>query len=535
MSESRNARAVRQFEEYLANNDIEKITQELPKLLKLVLKLDTRMDRILKQSDNQQIEMLKLKENIEEKNNRISTLLDNAGQGFLYFDENLIIGSEYSKEAKRIFAQEIAGLDISTLLYDDASDGEFFKFTLQGILQSDEFQQEVLISLLKNEFIINDAYIEVEYKVLNEHSFMLILTDVTAKKKLAQQIKDEQQVLKMVVETVTTLEQFVSVKADYEAFVSKLDGYKSLDRLSSLRKEIHTYKGLFAQKEMLNIVKRLHDFESIIDTSLKNNQIDEQILNTTSQDMLNWLQEDIDVLVKILGEEFFEKSDNLSIPKQKIQKLYEKIELYLKTRELEHLVQLGKEIKKLQYTNIKLFFKPYIKLVEQLSKRLHKDIKPLQLDCDDIYIPDDYKPFLNSLVHIFRNSVDHGIEIADVRLEHNKDYEGTIKCSVKHIDNNIVISISDDGAGIDTAKIKALAVKKGIYTQEEVDKLSEDEALRILFQDAFSTSDTVTDISGRGVGLASVLTELEKLNGNLQINNNLGNGVEFVFTVPYKD
>jgi len=135
MSESRNARAVRQFEEYLANNDIEKITQELPKLLKLVLKLDTRMDRILKQSDNQQIEMLKLKENIEEKNNRISTLLDNAGQGFLYFDENLIIGSEYSKEAKRIFAQEIAGLDISTLLYDDASDGEFFKFTLQGILQ----------------------------------------------------------------------------------------------------------------------------------------------------------------------------------------------------------------------------------------------------------------------------------------------------------------------------------------------------------------------------------------------------------------
>ena len=67
MSESRNARAVRQFEEYLANNDIEKITQELPKLLKLVLKLDTRMDRILKQSDNQQIEMLKLKESIEEK------------------------------------------------------------------------------------------------------------------------------------------------------------------------------------------------------------------------------------------------------------------------------------------------------------------------------------------------------------------------------------------------------------------------------------------------------------------------------------
>jgi len=329
MAENRNITLIKQFEQYLEDGDIDTIKGGLPKLLNTFTKVSNRMDRIITQSDNQQFQVVKLTDTLKATNDKIQDLLNNAGQGFLYFDKDMIIGAEYSKEAARIFDLDIAGQDISSLLYsDDESEAIFLKGTLQSILQSEQMQQEILISLLQKEFKINNAFIDVEYKVLNEDSFMMILTDITATKELAQQIKDKQQVLKMVVETVTTIEQFISVKNDYEKFISQIDSFKSLDMLSSLRKEIHTYKGLFAQKEMLNIVKHLHDFETIIDNSLQSKQL-EQIISITPTDMLNWLQEDISLLTNILGEQFLHETISIPIEKKRIKKLIKKVKSLL--------------------------------------------------------------------------------------------------------------------------------------------------------------------------------------------------------------
>ena len=532
---NKNQTIVSSFELYLEQNDINSIKNELPKLLKSFLKIDSRMNRILKQSDNQQLEMLKLKDSIEESNDRVKTLLNNAGQGFLYFDKNMTIGKEYSLEAKRIFKQNIEAKNITQLLIEDEDDRIFLQSTLQDILQSDEMTQEILISLLKNEFKIYDAFIKVEYKVLNKESFMMILTDITPSKELAQKVKDEQQVLKMVVETVTTIEQFLSIQNDYEKFISNINSYKKIEKLSDMRKEIHTYKGLFSQKEMLNVVKELHDFESLVDISLKTNKVDDKILNITTRDMHSWLEKDIEVLVNILGEDFFDKSNSIVIDKNRINNLHKQVKDYLENRDDKQLLNLDQDIKKLNYSKIITFLKPYEALVEQLSLRLEKTINPLIIECDDIYISEEYKPFLNSLVHIFRNSVDHGIENDEDREESGKEDIGTITCNVVEADNNIIIKISDDGKGIDEDKIKSLAVSKGIYKKDEVSVLSENEVLLIIFQDAFSTSENITDISGRGVGLASIINELNKLNGSMKIDNYFGKGITFTFTIPYEN
>jgi len=521
------------FYTYLEENNQEAIVAALPKLLRSFSKLHSRFDRILKQSDNQQLEMLKSKKKVEESHKQISILLNNAGQGFLYFDKDMKIGSQYSKEVVRIFDKEVEDQNITNLLYpNDQSAALFLATTLQDILEADDFRQEILISLLQNEFFINNMYIELEYKILDENSFMLILTDITAKKELAQKIKDEQQVLKMVVETVTLFDQFISVKEDYEILISKIKDFKSLDKLSDLRKEIHTYKGLFAQKEMVHIVKKLHDFESLIDNSLKENIIDEAITNTTQKIMQEWFDKDMQILIDILGEDFFKQSNRLCIDKQKINDLYNRVISYLDTKNTKNLVELGKDLLKLQNSSLCILMKPYEKLVEQLALKLDKYVNPLEIECDEVYVSNRYKPFINSLVHLFRNSVDHGIEALEDRYEKEKEEYGTIKCVIKDDKNNIIISIGDDGAGIDEQKIKNLAVQKGIYTQEEVDKLAQDEVLLIIFNDAFSTNDVVTDISGRGVGLASVLDELTKLNGVLEIKNDFGKGVEFTFSIP---
>ncbi|MEA2018384.1 MAG: ATP-binding protein [Campylobacterota bacterium] len=464
-------------------------------------------------------------------NNQIKELLNNAGQGFLYFDKDMKIGAEYSKEAIRIFEKEIVDENIVSLLYPDDNDKQSQNSeTLKDILTEDDMTQEILISLLEKEFKINDKFIEVEYKVLNSKTFMMILTDITTKKDLAQKIKDEQQVLKMVIEIVTTKEQFMELKSDYEKFIDKIDDFKSLELLPNLRREIHTYKGLFAQKEMLHVVTKLHEFETVIDASLKKNILDDIIKELTTKEMFSWLELDLSIVQNILGKNYFSKSSYISINTQRIDNLYKNISKHLENNRYKTIIM--DEIRELKYSNIKIFFKPYEKLVEQLSQQLEKPMNKLVLDIEDIYLSEKYVPFLNTLVHIFRNSMDHGIEDLETRYEKEKDENGTITCDIKKENDILTIKIDDDGAGVDVEKIKSLALEKEIYTQDQLSNMSEHDIVEIIFQDAFSTNESVTTLSGRGVGLASILSELNKINGKMTTKNRFGNGIEFIFSIP---
>ena len=305
MAKNRELQLVKKFEDYIDNNDKDSIVIELPKLLKSFLKLSSRMDRILKQSDRQQMEVLKLSQKLEVTNSHIENLLNNAGQGFLYFDEDMVIGSEYSKEAGRIFEKELNGESIADLLYEDESKREFFKTTLRGILGEPSIRQEILISLLQKEFEINQSFIEIEYKVLDKEHFMAILTDITDKKELEEKVRQEQQILKMVVEVVSSIEQFLEIKRDYEDLISNIQNYKTFEKLKELRMQIHTYKGLFAQKEMLNIVKRLHGFEDEIDKSISQSSLTQTLKQITSQEMKGWIEHDMSILKEILGDDIF--------------------------------------------------------------------------------------------------------------------------------------------------------------------------------------------------------------------------------------
>lgn len=480
--------------------------------------------------DKNESELIESNQKLIESNQKLTELLNNAGQGFLYFNREFKIGAEYSKEALRIFDQELEEKNIVELLYkNDVDDQLFIKATLISILDSNEMKQEILISLLKKEFEIDNKFIEIEYKVLDENNFMLILTDITSKKALTEKIKEEQQVLKMVVEIVITKEQFVELRADYDRFTHAIEDFKSLDKLTALRREAHTYKGLFAQKEMLHIVKKLHDLESEIDICIKSNVLNENITSLTTQELDDWLELDLKVIKGILGDDYFSKANYISINTYRIDNLYKRVHNYIHTDENKE--DITNEIRDLKYNNIKIYFRAYSKLVSQLSKKFDKPMYPLVLKSEDIYLSDKYVPFLNTLVHIFRNSMDHGIESMDERYEYGKEEQGTIICDIKKIDNNLQIDIKDDGKGIDINRIKSIALEKNLYSQEILDAKTDEEIVYIVFEDAFSTNDNITDISGRGVGLASILSELNKLNGNIEIENKFGQGIRFIFTI----
>jgi two-component system chemotaxis sensor kinase CheA len=136
------------------------------------------------------------------------------------------------------------------------------------------------------------------------------------------------------------------------------------------------------------------------------------------------------------------------------------------------------------------------------------------------------------LIHLLRNSVDHGIEPPDQRVAVGKPARGTITLSACQKGNSIVIEVSDDGAGIDVAKVKKSAVKAGLITAEEAHAMNDDEAMRLIFLPGLSTSETITDISGRGVGMDVVRKNVEALQGQVDVDSVLGWGTKVTLTLP---
>ena len=136
------------------------------------------------------------------------------------------------------------------------------------------------------------------------------------------------------------------------------------------------------------------------------------------------------------------------------------------------------------------------------------------------------------LVHLIRNSVDHGIESPEQRMAQGKEPEGLIRLSAQHEGNNIVIEIEDNGKGIDPNKLKKKAIEKGLISEKEASEMSDKDAFNLIFKAGFSTAETVTKISGRGVGMDVVKTNIAKMNGTIGINSELGVGTVITLKLP---
>lgn len=137
------------------------------------------------------------------------------------------------------------------------------------------------------------------------------------------------------------------------------------------------------------------------------------------------------------------------------------------------------------------------------------------------------------LIHLFRNAVDHGIETPEERVALGKPRRGTIRIAAAHEGDRILLTVSDDGRGIDPERVKLAAIRKGIITRAEAESMSDHEAIYLIFRPGFSTAATVSDISGRGVGLDVVKLNVENnLRGHIEVQSEVGKGTTFTLTLP---
>lgn len=181
---------------------------------------------------------------------------------------------------------------------------------------------------------------------------------------------------------------------------------------------------------------------------------------------------------------------------------------------------------------VKKVFSKFPRMVRDLARSRNKEIELImegeETELDKSVIEEIGDP----LVHLIRNAADHGIGSPEERIKEGKEGKGTIKLSAYHEGEQIIIEIADDGKGIDSEKIKSKAVEKGVISEAEAERLSEKEALALIFAPGFSTAETVTDISGRGVGMDVVKTNITKLNGIIDIETRLGKGSRFILKLP---
>jgi len=176
-------------------------------------------------------------------------------------------------------------------------------------------------------------------------------------------------------------------------------------------------------------------------------------------------------------------------------------------------------------------FNRFPKMVRQLARELKKkielEITGQETELDRTVIDEIGDP----LVHLLRNSVDHGIETPEERLAAGKPETGLISLRAFHSGNHVFIEVADDGRGIDREKVLAKAIEKGLL-KEEAGKLSEEEVYGLLFHSGFSTASRITDISGRGVGLDVVKNTIESLGGHISVESRPGQGTKFTIQLP---
>jgi len=167
-------------------------------------------------------------------------------------------------------------------------------------------------------------------------------------------------------------------------------------------------------------------------------------------------------------------------------------------------------------------------LTRELNKKIELEISGEETELDKSIVEEIGDP----LVHIIRNSCDHGVEMPDIRVAAGKNETGTIKLKAYNEGNAIVIQIDDDGKGLDIDMLKNKSLEKGIITEKESDTMSDKEAFALIFKPGFSTAAAVTNVSGRGVGMDVVKTNIEKLNGIIDIDSELGQGTSIKLKIP---
>lgn len=478
----------------------------------------------------------KFNQKIKEQKYVIDTLLNSSSEGFLMFDKDGIINPQYSSICKQFFKQDISNKNILELLYSMDDDQKSLTQIALNHACEEKANAELYLEIIPKEIVLFERYYNMTISLKN-NNFILILTDITNEKQSIEKAEQEKNKQQMILNIINDVRLYNELKDDFEHFIKEYKTYiveekDTIENINEMYRTIHTFKGLFAEFYIKDMVSFLHSLESQISFLLRNKNVSNQDLHKIIEkaDINSVYTQSLHTIESLIGKELLEHSNNKNIDPIILHKLQKKVEkihaIYSFDSTLNQLITLVNSLFEKRLYNL---LEHYKFTLEHVSDTLHKNIHPLLFKIDqNIFVKDDLLPFLKSLIHIFRNTIDHGMEFEEERILKNKAPKGTIKCEAKIMENYLQLIIEDDGAGIDLEKIKNKAIELNMdlsnYTQEDI--------LMLIFSPNISTKTSINSISGRGIGLNAVKSIADNMGISIEIESNPDIGCRFIFNIP---
>ncbi len=528
----------------------------------IMRKMQTYADMLEEQNEELEAQNSELQESreaiqaaqqeIARKEAALRNLLNHAGQGFLTFGADLRIHPVFSLQCSSLLADcaQIPGSSFPELLAQgDDEHRVFLENVLTKVLQErDSGKRAVYMPLLTEEFEMGGRQIHIDYKIIPDPEqeaneiYMAVLTDITEKRALESQMEAERNTLKMVVRIMVDYPEFAAAVKDYRKFMAlDLDQLAAKqepmkDKLMVLFRHLHTYKGTFAQWGLRHATAKLHEAESMLARLGREPVLPEpaELLGLIrSYGLIDALEADLQVLKENVGDNFFDDRDVLMIDKARLLEIEKKMLGTLSPLDCKLLLP---ELRKLRYKPFKELLKGYPGYALGVAERMGKYVHPFEVTGEDFLADTDkYGDFGRSLVHIFRNAIDHGIETAEERSAAGKEEYANLICRIQQERGMITIMIADDGKGIDTEALRRRAAAAGIADADMLERADELEVQQLIFRDELSTKEQVSELSGRGIGLSSVKAEVELLGGEIAVASQHGKGTVFHITLPADD
>ncbi len=520
-----------------------------------------------------------LEELVAEKVRQVRDILDNVEQGLFVVNFDGSLSPEHSRAAPEILGvQELK--DIQGALHLSPSQQEDFMSWLSLVRQKHATMRWDKLARIApvQDLEITDAenqtrFVRVRYQRMYDKNrqverIMVLAQDETESRRIEKIVADEQERHENEVKTILGLvnnlpEVIRDFMRDARRRIDDLDDLcRSMLERSLAARERHPQQPGFvpSAEEIARIFRDLHTIKGNAGTYGFERL---SKLSHQGEDLLEDLKSPITVRTAMTLRAILEKLDEMVKAHEEILATEKKLMgcggagevlVQIAERKVEHLRRLAAAVHSASHKMVdseavrtlveaceRLRDVPLPKLAdkyrgmiqrlaERLGKQIHLEVMPHHLEV----APSFFSPLDEALVHMFRNSVDHGIEMPAARAAAGKPEQGTIRLDVHSDEETIVLTVSDDGAGIDAEAVAKSALKHGAISASQAATMSAQEKVMLIFEFGLSTASFVTDVSGRGVGMAAVRDSIEALGGSVSISTEVGRGTRIVLQVPQR-
>ncbi|QQO11203.1 ATP-binding protein [Breznakiella homolactica] len=502
--------------------------------------------RFLREAVSSELESQELKrknELIDKINQENRKYLDNIDEGLLIINEDLNVGDLYSEAVKSIFGTSIiSGRPLVSLFYPDDESSEskelrkFLSLLIKNI-HSDISMFEDVNPLKSAKITVpsktsgtgyEEKYLSVTFKQIKtlegDTNIIALISDQTETRQLQEQIEQENTRHQREIEIIASLletdpaeiQEFIQDSekniAEILAAAEKPDFTAETDEYNKIFSRLHSMKGLSGSLELRSVSWLVHEAESSLKQHHENMVIAYYIPTE-------------DRSTDETKRQFIGKLDGLTAEFRRIRDLRDRLVNYVSKTYAGSGPAPQSSVERIR----RLLEKTILRNAETLGKEARLDFTCGEEIPENAPILKDIK---EALVHLVNNSLDHGVEEPMERMLHGKPEAGTISVSLRAGDNTIIVSVSDDGRGLDTGKIRDKMRKDGLIDGDPGQNIDDAVLLKNIFKPGYSSKDDVSMISGRGVGLSAVADVLAKYRGKINVKNKPGHGLSFTMVFP---